>query len=187
MGRRAWYSLSRASFAVPSAESPSTMNNSLLATSFDRQSTSFAGSDEFSRAFLRRWVSLWARAEMRDFISATILSRTSADCVLSSRFGEANFSAIALATTFATMLRTAGVPRISLVWPSNCGSGKRTVNTAVRPARMSSFSIFSVLLAPVPTLSRRAFCSTCDRRNLSIPASKPAWCVPPFGVAMMLT
>ena len=31
---------------------------------------------------------------MRDFISATILSRTSADCALSSRFGDANRSAM---------------------------------------------------------------------------------------------
>ena len=34
--------------------------------------------------------------------------------------------------------RAAGVPRISLVWPSNCGSASRTVTTAVRPSRTSS-------------------------------------------------
>ena len=74
IGSSAWYSLLRASFAVPSAESPSTMNSSDSATSFERQSASFAGSDEDSRAFLRRCVSLCVRAEMRAFISETTLS-----------------------------------------------------------------------------------------------------------------
>ena len=74
MGSSAWYSLLRASLAVPSAESPSTMKSSVPSTSFDRQSASFVGSEEFSSAFLRRWVSLWARAEMRDFISETTFS-----------------------------------------------------------------------------------------------------------------
>ena len=88
IGRSAWYSLLRASFAVPSAESPSTMNSSECATSEERQSTSFAGSDDDSSAFLRRWVSLCVRAEMRAFISATTLSSSSAVWFLSSRFGE---------------------------------------------------------------------------------------------------
>ena len=65
IGSRAWNSLLRASFAVPSAESPSTMNSSDSPTSLERQSASFAGRDEDSSAFLRRWVSLWVRAEMR--------------------------------------------------------------------------------------------------------------------------
>ena len=124
IGRSAWCSLSRASFAVPSAESPSTMKSSLCATSLDRQSTSFAGSDELSRAFLRRCVSLWARAEMRDFISATTLSSSSADCALSSRFDDVNLAPSSFVSTFVTMARTAGVPSTSLVWPSNCGSGQ---------------------------------------------------------------
>ncbi len=182
MGSSAWYSLSRASFAVPSAESPSTMNSSLLATSFDRQSTSFAGSDELSRAFFRRCVSLCVRAEMRDFISPTTFSRSTAVCALSSRRVDANRSAMAFCTTCDTMARTAGVHSTSFVWPSNCGSGKRTVSTAVRPASTSSFSSLSV-----PTLSFRALASTCARTNLRRPASKPAWWVPPLGVAMMLT
>ena len=52
IGSSAWNSLLRASFAVPSAESPSTMNSSECATSDDRQSTSFAGSDDDSRRVL---------------------------------------------------------------------------------------------------------------------------------------
>jgi hypothetical protein len=115
IGNSAWYSLSRPSFAVPSAESPSTMKSSLFATSLERQSTSFAGSDELSSAFLRRWVSLWARAEMRDFISETTLSRTRDAWFLSSRFDDENRSPIAFAITDDTIARTAGVPRISFV------------------------------------------------------------------------
>ena len=182
IGSSAWNSLSRASFAVPSAESPSTMNSSVPSTSVDRQSTSFAGSDDDSSAFLRRCVSLCARAEMRLFISPTIFSSTSADCALSSRFELVKRSPIAVTTVLATMLRIAGVPRISFVWPSNCGSAMRTVSTAVSPARMSSFSSLSL-----PTLSRRAFFSSSDRMNFMSPCSNPVWCVPPFGVAMMLT
>ena len=115
IGSSAWNSLLRASFAVPSAESPSTMNSSDWATSDDRQSTSFAGSDDDSSAFLRRCVSLCARAEMRAFISATTLSSSSAVWFLSSRLGEENRAVSSLRTTCVTIWRTAGVPRISFV------------------------------------------------------------------------
>ena len=46
-----------------------------------------------------------------------------------------------LLTTPATIREAAGVPRISLVWPSNCGSARRTVITAVAPSRASSLVI----------------------------------------------
>src|SRR5699024_5186766 len=54
MGRSAWNWESRADFAVPRAESPSTMNSSLPSTSLLRQSASFAGNALDSSAFLRR-------------------------------------------------------------------------------------------------------------------------------------
>lgn len=56
------------------------------------------------------------------------------------------------------------------------------MSTHVRPAITSSFSSLSF-----PTFSRRAFCSTWVRSTRSSSWSKPCWCVPPFGVAMMLT
>ncbi len=115
IGSSAWNSLLRASFAVPSAESPSTMKSSECATSDERQSTSFAGSDDDSSAFLRRWVSLWVRAEMRAFISATTLSRSSAVWFLSSRFGEVKRAVSSRVRTLLTIWRTAGVPSTSLV------------------------------------------------------------------------
>ena len=61
IGSSAWNSESRASLAVPSAESPSTMNSSLR-SSADRQSTSLAGSAELASADLRRWFSRCSRA-----------------------------------------------------------------------------------------------------------------------------
>jgi hypothetical protein len=158
------------------------MNSSLSATSLDRQSTSLAGREEFSRAFFRRWVSLCALAEMRLFISATTLSSSSAACALSSRFVLVRRARRASESTFATMARAAGVPSTSFVCPSNCGSGMRTVSTAVRPASTSSFSSLSE-----PAFSRRAFFSTSPRNVLMSPCSNPARWLPPFGVAMMLT
>ncbi len=88
IGSSAWNSELRASLAVPIAESPSTMNSSERSTSVVRQSRSLAGRVELSRAFLRRWVSLCSRALMRDFISETTFSSSSADCALSPRLVE---------------------------------------------------------------------------------------------------
>ena len=168
--------------AVPSALSPSTMNSSERSTSLLRQSASLAGSEEVSRAFLRRWVSLCSRALIRDFISATTFSSSRAACAFSPRLVEVSAAVSSFSTTRVTMARTAAVPSTSLVWPSNCGSASRTVTTAVRPARTSSFSTLSL-----PTLSRRALSSSCLRNTLSRACSKPAMWVPPLGVAMMLT
>ncbi len=50
------------------------------------------------------------------------------------------------------------------------------------PSSTSSFSSFSS-----PAFSRRAFARTWVRSTFSRPDSKPAMCVPPFGVAMTFT
>ncbi|MDH6587773.1 hypothetical protein M2161_006879 [Streptomyces sp. SAI-133] len=71
MGSSAWNSEFRASFAVPRAESPSTMNSSLRSTSSLRQSASLAGSEDDSRAVLRRCASLCWRAAIRVRAAAT--------------------------------------------------------------------------------------------------------------------
>ncbi len=184
IGSRAWCSELRASLAVPRALSPSTMNSSLRATSSVRQSASLAGSEEDSSAFLRRWVSLCWRALTRAFISATTFSSSRAACCFSPRLVDVSRRVSSLSTTLATIPRTALVPSTSLVWPSNCGSARRTVTMAVSPARTSSFSSRSSL--PL-ALSRRALSSTCRLNVFSSAASKPATWVPPLGVAMMLT
>ena len=160
------------------------MNSSVSATSARRQSASFAGREEVSRAFFLREISLWMRAETRAFISPTTFSMSWEACCLSSRLGEASLAASQSPTTLDTTERICGVPRISLVCPSNCGSGKRTVTTAVIPASTSSFSGRPSL---APTLSLREFLSIWARSTRRTACSNPATWVPPLGVAMMLT
>ena len=99
IGSKAWNSLLRASLAVPSAESPSTMKSSLRSTSSLRQSTSLAGSDEVSSAFLRRCSSLCARAATRVRAAAATLSRIAFACALPPRLGLVSASFSSLPTT----------------------------------------------------------------------------------------
>ena len=141
IGSRAWNSESRASFAVPSAELPSTMNSSVRSRSSLRQSTSFAGIEEDSSAFLRRCTSRWVRAATRARMALATFSATALTTSLSPRGGLVSQAVSSLLTTAATIRDAAGVPRISLVWPSNCGSARRTVITAVAPSRASSLVI----------------------------------------------
>ena len=181
IGSSAWYSELRASLAVPSAESPSTMNSSLRSTSSLRQSASFAGRDDVSSAFLRRCSSLWARAATRVRAAEATLSRIALACSLPAFLVVVSAALSSLPTTPATMRDAAEVPRTSLVWPSNCGSASRTVTIAVMPSRTSSL-----------TTSSSAARSTRWERSASLSVlvsarSKPWRWVPPFGVAMMLT
>ena len=118
MGSRAWNSEFRASLAVPSAESPSTMNSSLR-SSADRQSTSLAGSAELARADLRRWFSRCSRAATRVRAAATTLSSTARAWSLLPRALPSRKFRSSAETTWATIREAAGVPSTSLVWPSN--------------------------------------------------------------------
>ena len=87
IGSSAWNSELRASLAVPSAESPSTMNSSVR-SSVARQSASLAGSAEDSRAFLRRWVSRCWRAASRVLAAPATFSITSLAWAFSARLVE---------------------------------------------------------------------------------------------------
>ena len=84
-------------------------------------------------------------------------------------------------TTCDTMRVAADVPSTSLVWPSNWGSASRTHTTPVSPSSTSSLTTGSSLA--FNSLAARS-CSLTVRTS---PRSKPETCVPPFGVAMMLT
>ncbi len=75
------------------------MNSSVRSTSSLRQSASLAGSDEDSRAFLRRWVSLCWRAATRVRIAATTFSSSSAACAFSPRLVEVSSAVSSVATT----------------------------------------------------------------------------------------
>ena len=81
IGSRAWNSESLAILAVPSAESPSTMNSSLL-SSAERQSTSLAGSADVASADFRRWFSRCSRAAIRVLAAAATFSSSARACCL---------------------------------------------------------------------------------------------------------
>lgn len=76
IGRSAWKVELRAAFAVPSAESPSTIKSSEMSSLPGKQSESFAGIAEVSMMFLRRVISFAWWALSRACISLTIFSRS---------------------------------------------------------------------------------------------------------------
>ena len=170
----------RASLAVPSAESPSTMNSSLRSSAL-RQSTSLAGSAEVASADLRRWLSRCSRAAIRALAADATFSSTARACCLPGRPRASKTACSSLDTTSATIRDAAGVPSTSLVWPSNCGSGSRTPITAVRPSSASS-----LVAGSSPFFSSRA-ARSCVFSVLTSARSNPVTCVPPLGVAMTLT
>ena len=180
IGSSAWKSESRASLAVPRAESPSTMNSSLRSSAL-RQSTSLAGSAELARADLRRWFSRCSRAAMRVLAADATFSSSALACCLLPRARDSKNARSSLPTTWATIREAGGVPSISLVWPSNCGSGSRTAITAVRPSSTSS-----LVTGSSPFFSSLA-ARSCSFSVRTSARSNPATCVPPFGVAITLT
>ena len=83
-------------------------------------------------------------------------------------------------TTRCTMPLTSALPSLALVWPSNCGSVSFTLMTAVSPSRTSS---------PVRFASFSERVDDLRAQSLSEPVSaarKPATCVPPSTVWMLL-
>ena len=123
-----------------------------------------------------------ARGDPR-FISATTFSRTARGLRLVVPLGGL-VSGLELAARRPgpRCARTAEVPRTSLVWPSNCGSASRTVTTAVRPSRTSSFSTLSLADLEQSGVALDLLAERLDQR----PLEAGTW-VPPLGVAMMLT
>ena len=182
IGSSAWNSELRASLAVPSAESPSTMNSSVRSLSVARQSASLAGSARGLQGVLAalgllvlagRDAGSWRRRRPSPSPAWPGPSRPA--------WWRSGTSSAPPATTLRTTLRAAGVPRISLVWPSNCGSASRTVTTAVSPSRTSSLITSSSL-----TLSALVARIT-SLKVLVRACSKPLTWVPPLGVAITLT
>ena len=157
------------------------MKSSVRSVSLLRQSESFAGSADDSRAFLRRWFSLCWRAASRVLDAPATFSMTSLAWAFSARLVEVRNALSSPATTLRTTPRAAGVPRISLVWPSNCGSASRTVTTAVSPS--STSSLMTSVSAALSTLAARI----ASLKVLVSALSKPLTWVPPLGVAITLT
>ena len=134
-GRIAWNFRSRPCFADPPADSPSTMNSSLSRGSRSWQSASFSGErGGCERALAPRHVARlpgrFPGLEGIDHLGGrwpwlrSGSPRRSAP--VPRRRGES--------TKPCTLL----LPSFVLVWPSNWGSGTRTLMTAARPTRASS-------------------------------------------------
>ena len=119
IGSSAWKPALRAALAVPSAESPSTMNSSATSSLPGWQSESLAGIEADSSAFLRRVTSLALRDWMRACISPTIFSSTRPDCSLYPRLEPVIISPNCLSVSRVTIGLTCAVPSTSLVWPWN--------------------------------------------------------------------
>ena len=183
IGSSAWNSRLRASLAVPSALSPSTMNSSLRSTSSLRQSASLAGSDEVSSAFLRRWSSLCCRAATRVRAARDDLVEDGAACALSPRLVEVRQRLELLGHDVAPRSRDGrrGAEHL-LGLALELRLGQPDGDDGGEPLE-------HVVLDDV-VLGRRAArraARSCSLSVLRSARSKPATWVPPLGVAMMLT
>ena len=115
------------------------MNSSLRSMSLSGSRQSLPGSALDSSALAALGLAVLTGAiRVREALAT--FSRVSFAWAFSARLVEVRNFLSSLATTLRTMVRAAGVPRISLVWPSNWGSASRTVTTAVSPSRTSSLT-----------------------------------------------
>ena len=165
---------SRASTAVPPAESPSTINSSLSAGLPLWQSLSLSGIPAPDRA-------VFLRTALRAFFAA-IRAWAAATAFLTIRFASVGFSSIHSSSfvlvSFCTNERIETLPSFAFVCPSNCGSRNLTVMIAVIPSRISSPRRFS-------SFSLRIFVDLAYLLTTDVSAVlKPSTCMPPSTVEM---
>ena len=171
-GKIAWVLRSRPCFAVPPAESPSTINNSQFSGFLSEQFANLPGKPPNSGPDFLRDNSRALRAASRAVAASTILSTIAlAITGFSSRYSYS----ISL-TVFSTNGRTSLDTNLSLVWEPNFGSGIFTLTILVNPSRKSSpvkLISFLVIFSPIYLFNARVK-----------PARNPAKCVPPsrFGI-----
>ena len=172
-GSTACVSLSRASFAEPPAESPSTRNSSFRVTSPEAQSTSLPGSVAMPEDFfLSTFLPLESRASACSIASSTIFAPSSG-C-------SPSHSSKASRTHISSSLAAWRVVSFSFVWPWNCVRTMRAESVKQARCHRSSGISFTPLGAR-PRVSMNA------ARASKIPARKPASCVPPERVGIRLT
>ncbi len=184
IGSSAWNSELRASLAVPSAESPSTMNSSLRVDVVAAAVGELGGQ---RRGLQGRLAALGLLALARGDAGTGPRRRpspcTARACWPSRRaWSRSGTPSAPWRPRWPRSGVAAEVPSTSLVWPSNCGSASRTVTTAVRPSRASSLTMSS-------SATRSSFVGAqhlVHRLGHRAARSRPTW-VPPLGVAMMLT
>ena len=181
IGSSAWNSEFRASFAVPIAESPSTMNSSVRSTSVLRQSASLAGSDDDSSAFLRRCASRCWRAATRVRDAPTTFSSTPRACTFVAPLVEVRNAVSSRSTTLATSRATGRGAEHLLGLALELRLGQPHGDDRRHPLQ---HVVLDDLLAGLAA----AGCPPARSLNALVSArSKPATWVPPLGVAMMLT
>ena len=172
-GITAWNSRSRACFAEPPAESPSTRNSSQRSGSCKVQSASLPGSAGPLTIRLRV-----TRCAARVRSSAFAI----ANCAIFSPASGCWFShsANASLTTPETKAADSRDESFSLIWPANCGFCIRTESTNAACSQTSSGASFM----PRGTRLR----NSQNSRTASVtPARSPFTCVPPCGVGIRLT
>jgi len=137
-GSIAWYSLSLPCFAIPPAESPSTMYSSHSSGFVFEQSASFPGSDSPSSSPFLRVSSLAFFAASLAFAALMHFSISFfAILGFSSRNSDSS-----VFTNESTVPFISVFPSLVFVCPSNCGSGIFSDRTAVSPSFVSSLVIF---------------------------------------------
>src|SRR5690625_1597925 len=133
-GSIAWKCLSRPDFADPPAESPSTINNSLISASFEEQSDNFPGKFDISNALLRL-------VNSRAFRAATLAREAIIPFSTITRatdgFSNKYFEKASLNTESVTE-RASLFPNFVFVCPSNCGSVCLMETITVMPSRTRS-------------------------------------------------
>lgn len=169
----AWNSLSRACFAEPPAESPSTRNSSARIGSCPAQSASLPGSAGPWVIFLRSTFLPALRRRPALLIASSASCRPISACSLSHRL-KASF------TTPETNAAASRDDRRSLVCPENCGSCIFIERTkAIRSQTSSGAS-----LTPRGNRLRN---SQNSRMASSRPWRRPFTWVPPWAVGIRLT
>ena len=183
IGSSAWNSELRASLAVPSAESPSTMNSSLRSMSLERQSASLAGSALDSRAFLRRWVSRCWRAAIRVREALATFSRTSLACAFSARLVEVrNFFSSRGRRPCVTIGARGGRAEHLLGLALELRLGQPHGDDRGQPLEHVVLDDVGLVGLERPWAAQHLV-----ERLGHAPRSKPATWVPPLGVAITLT
>ena len=163
---------SRPCFAVPPAESPSTINNSHFDGSRSEHPASFPGRPPSSGPVFLRDNSRALRAASRAVAASIILSIIVFEIAGFSSKNSYSISDTVLSTIGRTSLDT----NLSLVCEPNFGSGILTLTILVNPSRKSSPDKLISFLVPFSEMYL-----LIARVN---PARNPAKCVPPsrFGI-----
>ena len=172
-GRIACVLRSRPCLAEPPAESPSTMNSSLLAGIGRRAVGQLAGQVQpvrhrgLARHRLRRRARRLARLRrQRDALD---------DLRARGPVLEQEASRAPGRTAPSTCACASGLPSRSLVWPWNCGSCMYIDRMPTTPSRMSSAVSVTPLGARFSWLDERAHRLDDRRRGTPARASRPGW------------